>query len=43
MLNARLTREARQALTLFLFTLDARFPRVLHGEDTPDVLQHISQ
>ena len=43
MLNAGLPREARQALALLLFTLDPRFPRVLHGEDTPYVLQYVSQ
>src|SRR5579862_2305920 len=41
--DAGLTRECCQALALRLFPLDARFARVLHGEDTPRAGQRTAQ
>src|SRR5579871_6176730 len=41
--DADVTREYCKALALSLFPLDARFARVLHGEDTPRAGQRTAQ
>src|SRR5437763_3554384 len=41
--DAGLARQSRKTLALGLFPLDARLPRVLHAEDTPDAGQRTAQ
>jgi hypothetical protein len=41
--DAGLARQRRETLALGLFSLDARFPRVLHAEDAPRAGQRMAQ